>query len=87
MSKAYSKTWSYREDALLEVYKQMSELSPGGDKEDARARLRASVFLINKAIKDKVLAVGVIFVTIVMCLDLCILKPLYSCIYRRVHNC
>ena len=61
VSKAYSKTWSFREDALLEVYKQMSQMPPG-DKEDAKAKLRATVFLINKAIKDKVLAVSSIHV-------------------------
>lgn len=56
VSKAYSKTWSYREDALLAVYKQMQEL-PAGNKDDARSMLRASLFLIKKAIADKVYAV------------------------------
>ncbi|XP_060603860.1 centrosomal protein of 104 kDa-like isoform X3 [Ruditapes philippinarum] len=56
VSKAYSKTWSYREDALLAVYKQMQELSTG-NKDDARTMLRASLFLIKKAITDKVYAV------------------------------
>ncbi|XP_053379398.1 centrosomal protein of 104 kDa-like isoform X2 [Mercenaria mercenaria] len=56
VSKAYSKTWSYREDALLAVYKQMQELSTGS-KDDARTMLRASLFLIKKAIADKVYAV------------------------------
>lgn len=56
VSKAYSKTWSYREDALLAVYKQMQEISTG-NKDDARNMMRASMFLIKKAIDDKVYAV------------------------------
>ena len=56
VSKAYSKTWSFREDALLEVMKLMSELETGSD--DARSMLRAAVFLVNKGLKDKVFAVS-----------------------------
>ena len=55
VSKAYSKTWSFREDALLEVYKQMNELTSS---DEARNMLRASVFLIARAIKDQVFAVS-----------------------------
>ncbi|XP_076451911.1 centrosomal protein of 104 kDa-like isoform X2 [Babylonia areolata] len=56
VSKAYSKTWSYREDALLAVYKQMQEL-PVRDKEEARVMMRAAVFLVKRGIDDKVYAV------------------------------
>ncbi|ELT95484.1 hypothetical protein CAPTEDRAFT_170133 [Capitella teleta] len=54
-SKSYSKTWSFREDALLEVYKEMTSAST--NKDEARNMMRAAVFLSNRAIKDKVLAV------------------------------
>ncbi|KAL3861939.1 hypothetical protein ACJMK2_007949 [Sinanodonta woodiana] len=57
VSKAYSKTWSYREDALLAVYKQMQELSTSTSKDDAKNMMRASIFLIKRAIEDKVYAV------------------------------
>ncbi|KAJ8320817.1 hypothetical protein KUTeg_002404 [Tegillarca granosa] len=56
VSKAYSKTWSYREDALLAVYKEMQDLQPA-TKDEAKTMLRAAVFLIKKAIDDKVYAV------------------------------
>ena len=56
-SKAYSKTWSFREDALLEVYKQMNE-SRSSNKDDAKTMLRAAVFLVNRSIKDKVVSVS-----------------------------
>ncbi len=60
VSKAYSKTWSFREDALLDVMKQMSELPPGS-RDEARNMMRAAIFLVNKGIKDKVFAVSTIF--------------------------
>ncbi|XP_061197353.1 centrosomal protein of 104 kDa-like isoform X1 [Saccostrea echinata] len=56
VSKAYSKTWSYREDALLAVYKQIQETSVSG-KEECRNILRAAIFLVKRAIDDKVYAV------------------------------
>ncbi|XP_052225713.1 centrosomal protein of 104 kDa-like isoform X2 [Dreissena polymorpha] len=56
VSKAYSKTWSYREDALLAVYKQMQELPTSG-KQEAKDMLRASLHLMKRAIDDKVYAV------------------------------
>ncbi|KAK7477381.1 hypothetical protein BaRGS_00031357 [Batillaria attramentaria] len=55
VSKAYSKTWSYREDALLAVHKQMQDMPPG--KDDARSTMRAAVFLVKRGIDDKVYAV------------------------------
>ena len=66
VSKAYSKTWSFREDALLEVYKQMNELTSS---DEARNMLRASVFLIARAIKDQVFAVSHL-VHVAQCLSL-----------------
>ncbi|GAB1289308.1 Centrosomal protein of 104 kDa [Apodemus speciosus] len=49
---AYSKTWSCREDALLALYKRLMEMPVGTQKEDLKNMLRASVFLIRRAIKD-----------------------------------
>ncbi|XP_058408713.1 centrosomal protein of 104 kDa isoform X1 [Diceros bicornis minor] len=49
---AYSKTWSYRKDALLALYKQLMEMPVGTPKEDLKSMLRASVFLIRRAVRD-----------------------------------
>ncbi|KAK2105748.1 hypothetical protein P7K49_015262 [Saguinus oedipus] len=49
---AYSKTWSYREDALLALYKKLMEIPVGTPKEDLKNTLRASIFLVRRAIKD-----------------------------------
>lgn len=49
---AYSRTWSYREDALLALYKQLVEMPVGTPKEDLKNTLRASIFLIRRAIRD-----------------------------------
>uniref|UniRef100_K7F8X3 Centrosomal protein of 104 kDa n=1 Tax=Pelodiscus sinensis TaxID=13735 RepID=K7F8X3_PELSI len=54
---AYSKTWSYREDALLAIYKKLMEMSAGTSKDDLKNMLRAAVFLIRRAIKDIVSSV------------------------------
>nr|XP_040049239.1 centrosomal protein of 104 kDa isoform X2 [Gasterosteus aculeatus aculeatus] len=54
---AYSKTWSYRENALLAVYKKLSELSPATPKEELRNMTRAAVFLVKKSLLDKVSSV------------------------------
>lgn len=54
---AYSKTWSYREDTLLALYKKLMEMPVGTPKEDLKNTLRASVFLIRRAIKDIVTSV------------------------------
>lgn len=55
---AYSKTWSCREDALLALYRKLMEMPAGTPKEDAKNMLRASVFLIRRAIKDIVTSVS-----------------------------
>ena len=60
-SKAYSKTWSFREDAMLEVYKTMMEMSPSEPREEAKNSIKAALFLISRALKDKVHAVSVHF--------------------------
>ncbi|KAK2897889.1 centrosomal protein of 104 kDa isoform X2 [Channa argus] len=54
---AYSKTWSYREEALLAVYKRLLEVSPTTPKEELRNMIRAAVFLVKKGVTDKILAV------------------------------
>ncbi|KAF3860141.1 hypothetical protein F7725_000396 [Dissostichus mawsoni] len=54
---AYSRTWCYREDALLAVYKKLTELSPTTPKEDLKNMTRAAVFLVKKALLDKVSSV------------------------------
>ncbi|XP_069893277.1 centrosomal protein of 104 kDa isoform X1 [Dipodomys merriami] len=54
---AYSKTWSCREDALLALSKRLMELPIGTPKEDLKNTLRASVFLIRRAMKDIVISV------------------------------
>ncbi|CAF89465.1 unnamed protein product, partial [Tetraodon nigroviridis] len=51
---AYSKTWVYRESAILNVYKKLLDLSPNTSKEDLRNTIRAAVFLVNRALLDKV---------------------------------
>ncbi|XP_058498819.1 centrosomal protein of 104 kDa isoform X1 [Solea solea] len=53
----YSKTWSYREDALLAVYKKLSDVSPTTPKEELRNMMRSAVFLVKKALSDKVSSV------------------------------
>ncbi|NWV09355.1 CE104 protein, partial [Ptilonorhynchus violaceus] len=57
VSGAYSRTWSYREDALLAVYKKLMEVSEDTPKEDLRNMMRAAVFLVRRAIKDTVSSV------------------------------
>ncbi|XP_063001151.1 centrosomal protein of 104 kDa [Elgaria multicarinata webbii] len=54
---AYSKTWSYREDSLLAIYKKMMEISANTPKEDLKNLLRGAIFLVIRAIKDIVSSV------------------------------
>ncbi|XP_020506523.1 centrosomal protein of 104 kDa isoform X2 [Labrus bergylta] len=54
---AYSKTWSYREDALMAVHKKLLELSPTTPREELRNMIRAATFLVKKALLDKVSSV------------------------------
>ncbi|KAK7135936.1 hypothetical protein R3I94_014565 [Phoxinus phoxinus] len=57
VAESYSKTWSYREDALLTVYKKLMEVPPGTPKAELRSMMRAAVFLCKKALTDKVSSV------------------------------
>ncbi|KAL7978561.1 hypothetical protein Chor_005543 [Crotalus horridus] len=54
---AYSKTWSYREDSLLAIYKKMIEAPTSTPKEELKNMLRGAVFLVVRAIKDIVSSV------------------------------
>ncbi|XP_053061981.1 centrosomal protein of 104 kDa isoform X2 [Acinonyx jubatus] len=51
---AYSKTWSYREDALLALCKQLMQMPAGAPKEELKNVLRASIFLVRRAVRDLV---------------------------------
>ncbi|XP_014401676.1 PREDICTED: centrosomal protein of 104 kDa [Myotis brandtii] len=52
VAQAYSKTWSFREDALLTLHQQLVDTPVGTPKEDLKGLLRAAVFLIRKSIRD-----------------------------------
>ncbi|XP_027858186.1 centrosomal protein of 104 kDa [Xiphophorus couchianus] len=54
---AYSKTWCYREDALLAVHSKLLEVSSTTPKDELRNTIRAAVFLVKKALLDKVSSV------------------------------
>ncbi|XP_015192654.2 centrosomal protein of 104 kDa isoform X1 [Lepisosteus oculatus] len=54
---AYSKTWSYREDALVAVYKKLMDVPSGMPKEELKTLLRAAIFLVRKSLSDKVSSV------------------------------
>ncbi|XP_034280121.1 centrosomal protein of 104 kDa [Pantherophis guttatus] len=54
---AYSKTWSYREDSLLAIYKKMTEAPTSMPKEELKNVLRGAIFLVVRAIKDIVSSV------------------------------
>ncbi|XP_043973162.1 centrosomal protein of 104 kDa isoform X1 [Gambusia affinis] len=54
---AYSKTWCYREDALLTVHNKLLEVSATAPKDELRNTIRAAVFLVKKALLDKVSSV------------------------------
>ena len=56
--KLYSKHWSFREQAIKEVHKQLYELDPQTHKDDVKSLLRAALFVFNRAIKDNVVAVS-----------------------------
>ncbi|XP_077371013.1 centrosomal protein of 104 kDa isoform X2 [Festucalex cinctus] len=57
VARAYSKSWSNREDALLAVYKKLLEESPTATKDELRNMIRAAVFLVKRALTEKVLSV------------------------------
>lgn len=55
--KAYSKTWSFREEALRALHRQLVDEPVGTPKEHLRGLLRAAVFLVRKSIRDIVIPV------------------------------
>ncbi|XP_077400898.1 centrosomal protein of 104 kDa isoform X2 [Vanacampus margaritifer] len=57
VARAYSKSWSNREDALLAVHKKLLEVSPTATKDELRNMIRAAVFLVKRALPEKVLSV------------------------------
>lgn len=57
VAEAYSKAWRYREGALLSVCEKLLEVSPTTPKEELRNMIRAAVFLVKKALLDKVTSV------------------------------
>ncbi|NWX12860.1 CE104 protein, partial [Aegotheles bennettii] len=57
VSGAYSKTWSYREDALLAVYQKLMAMAVNTPKDDLKNMLHAAIFLVQRAIKDMVSSV------------------------------
>lgn len=56
---AYSKTWSYREDALLAVDKKLAEVSSETPKTELKNMMKAAVFLCKRGLTDKVSSVSV----------------------------
>lgn len=57
---AYSKSWSYREHAILDVCRKLSELPPTTPREEQRNMIRAAVSLLKKALLDKVASVSLV---------------------------
>ncbi|KAM3617107.1 uncharacterized protein V6R79_002318 [Siganus canaliculatus] len=57
VARAYSKSWPYREDALLTVQKKLSQLSSTTPREEIRNMIRAAVLLVKKALLDHVSSV------------------------------
>ena len=56
--KVYSKHWSLREEALIEIRKAMSELDESASKDEALLLMRGALVAINRSIKDNVFAVS-----------------------------
>ncbi|KAM4570764.1 centrosomal protein of 104 kDa [Fundulus diaphanus] len=54
---AYSKSWCYREDALLAVHSKLLDVTSTAAKDELRNMIRAAVFLVKKALLDKVSSV------------------------------
>ncbi|XP_061129093.1 centrosomal protein of 104 kDa [Syngnathus typhle] len=57
VARAYSKSWSNREDALLAVHKKLLEVPSTTPKEELRSMIRAAVFLVKRALSEKVSSV------------------------------
>jgi len=55
VAEAYSKNWARREHALAGVYDKLQEVVPAGtSREERRTLVRAAVFLVQRALQDKV---------------------------------
>ncbi|XP_061701087.1 centrosomal protein of 104 kDa isoform X2 [Syngnathoides biaculeatus] len=54
VASAYSKSWSNREDALLAVHKKLLDVQPTTPKDELRNMIRAAVFLVKRALLEKV---------------------------------
>nr|KAF6294230.1 centrosomal protein 104 [Pipistrellus kuhlii] len=52
VAKAYSKVWSFREEALLTLYQQLVDTPTGTPKEELKGLLRAAVFLTRRSLRD-----------------------------------
>lgn len=58
VSGAYSKTYSYREEALLELHRQLKEIPADTNKDDLKSYLRAAVFIVKRGlVRDNVFSV------------------------------
>jgi len=56
--KVYSKHWSLREEALIDIRKAMMELDVSASKDEALLLMRGALVAINRSIKDNVFAVS-----------------------------
>ena len=52
VQKAYSRSWSQKEESMADLVDALSEFS--GEREEARAMMKAATFLIQKLLKDSV---------------------------------
>ena len=77
-SKAYSKTWSFREDALVAVWKELSEVGPSETQGEVRRKLKATVQIILKGIKDKILAVSMQLESVIVLVQTYVLTCLFN---------
>ncbi|KAK0132773.1 Centrosomal protein [Merluccius polli] len=50
---AYSKNWALRERALADVCEKLQGVAPGTSREERRTLVRAAVFLVKRALQDK----------------------------------
>ena len=57
VSQAYSKLWSFREDALVAVHKLLSNVPENTPKDELRSHVKAAVFLVRKAIKGNYISI------------------------------
>ena len=60
MAGAYSKNWAHRERALEAVCDKLRGVGPGTSKEERRNLMRAAVFLVKRALLDKLSPVSLL---------------------------